>query len=279
MTRQRRQSPRPRPRTWSSAEQAASPDRGSCYSPRPVSAGVRPLNDQWRTYGPDTGRQMLEEALKEFREALIRQGVYDRDHQNLDRAYNGAKDFVDFLLDGPAVLRTHRPRNNWSQPDNPANRIGTMAITQTPDPSDLPVADRGRRLLAFVVDGPVVWAMSFVVGLIWAAIDPPGFEATIAHHERGFTILLFGIYVIPCWAIAGTSLGKWLLGLKLVGPRQQPPGVLRAFVRFLVMAALNPLFGLPWWPVLVRRDRREIHDLLAGTRLIQTVPSGPAFLR
>ena len=132
-----------------------------------------------------------------------------------------------------------------------------MAMAQTPDTSDLPVADRGRRLVAFVVDGPVVWAMSFVVGLIWAAADPSGYDVAMARHERGFAILLFGIYVVPCWAIAGTSLGKWLLGLKLVGPRQQPPGVLRAFVRFLVMAALSPLFGLPWWTVLVRRTARD----------------------
>lgn len=57
-------------------------------------------------------RQMLEAALKEFREALIQRGVYDRDHQNLDRVCNGAKDFVDFLLDGAAVLRKNRPRRN-----------------------------------------------------------------------------------------------------------------------------------------------------------------------
>ena len=54
-------------------------------------------------------RQMMEEALKEFRAALVRQGVYERDHQNLDRACNGAKDFVDFLLDGPGVLRKTGP--------------------------------------------------------------------------------------------------------------------------------------------------------------------------
>jgi hypothetical protein len=57
-------------------------------------------------------RQMLEEALRQFREAMIQRGVYDRDHQNLDRACNGAKDFVDFLLEGPGVLRKNRPRKN-----------------------------------------------------------------------------------------------------------------------------------------------------------------------
>jgi hypothetical protein len=58
------------------------------------------------------GRQMLEEALRQFREALVQRGVYDRDHQNLDRACNGARDFVDFLLEGPGVLRKQRPRKN-----------------------------------------------------------------------------------------------------------------------------------------------------------------------
>ncbi len=57
-------------------------------------------------------RQMLDEALRDFRKALVQQGVYPADHQNLDRAYSGAKDFVDFLLDGPTVLRKHRIRKN-----------------------------------------------------------------------------------------------------------------------------------------------------------------------
>jgi hypothetical protein len=53
---------------------------------------------------------MIEEPLEAFRAALISQGVYEGDHQNLDRARNGAKDFVDFLRDGPGVLRKNRSR-------------------------------------------------------------------------------------------------------------------------------------------------------------------------
>jgi hypothetical protein len=55
-------------------------------------------------------RKMFNEALKQFREALVQQGVYEPGHQNLNRAWNGAKDFVDFLLEGPAVLRKSRLR-------------------------------------------------------------------------------------------------------------------------------------------------------------------------
>ncbi len=55
-------------------------------------------------------RKVLETALKEFRLALIDRGVYKKDHQNLERACNGARDFVDFLLEGPWALEKGRRR-------------------------------------------------------------------------------------------------------------------------------------------------------------------------
>ncbi|MEW6543600.1 MAG: hypothetical protein AB1411_08305 [Nitrospirota bacterium] len=55
-------------------------------------------------------RQVLEGALKEFRQALVDRGVYRKDHQNLERAFNGARDFVDFLLEGPWALERGRRR-------------------------------------------------------------------------------------------------------------------------------------------------------------------------
>ena len=54
-------------------------------------------------------RTALENALEEFRQALIERKVYDS-ADNLARALNGARDFVDFLLDGPGVLKKWRQR-------------------------------------------------------------------------------------------------------------------------------------------------------------------------
>jgi len=54
-------------------------------------------------------RSALESALEDFRQALIERRVYD-DAGNLSRAWNGARDFVDFLIDGPGVLRKWRQR-------------------------------------------------------------------------------------------------------------------------------------------------------------------------
>jgi hypothetical protein len=47
----------------------------------------------------------LRQALQEFRAA-----VYEENHPNLDRACNGAKDFVAFLISRPTALRPRPPR-------------------------------------------------------------------------------------------------------------------------------------------------------------------------
>ncbi len=59
-------------------------------------------------------KKFLEEGLKEFRQALTDRGVYKKDHQNLERAFNGARDFVDYLLEGPWALEKgrRRPKSN-----------------------------------------------------------------------------------------------------------------------------------------------------------------------
>lgn len=54
-------------------------------------------------------RSFLDDALEDFRQALIERRVYDN-AENLARAWNGARDFVDFLLDGPVVLKKWRQR-------------------------------------------------------------------------------------------------------------------------------------------------------------------------
>ena len=54
-------------------------------------------------------RTALENALEDFRRALIERRVYDNT-ENLSRACNGARDFVDFLVDGPGILKKWRQR-------------------------------------------------------------------------------------------------------------------------------------------------------------------------
>jgi hypothetical protein len=64
----------------------------------------------WITPGEVPMKLLFEDALKDFRQALADRGVYAENHKDLERAYNGARDFVDFLLEGPYVLQKRRRR-------------------------------------------------------------------------------------------------------------------------------------------------------------------------
>ena len=55
-------------------------------------------------------KDMLEKALENFKKALVERDVYYKDHPNLKRAYNGASDFVKFLVNGPSALSPRPPR-------------------------------------------------------------------------------------------------------------------------------------------------------------------------
>lgn len=72
-----------------------------------------PSKDRFRLapVGEAPIKPLLETALRDFRQALIDRGVYKNGHRNLDRAVNGARDFVDFLFAGPWVLEKGRRRS------------------------------------------------------------------------------------------------------------------------------------------------------------------------
>jgi uncharacterized RDD family membrane protein YckC len=81
-------------------------------------------------------------------------------------------------------------------------------------------------------------------------------------------------YVVGGWARTGRTPGKALLRLSVVaaGPPVAGPGIglRRAFVRFLCYGLSGGLLCIGYLLVLFRKDRRALHDLLAGTRVVRT---------
>jgi uncharacterized RDD family membrane protein YckC len=130
-------------------------------------------------------------------------------------------------------------------------------------------APHGRRLLAHIVDLAVFGALIFlpVLGITMAA--PTAFISPEGGASQILELVAALLYSVTFWRLTGTSPGKRLLGLRLVGPDGGHPNVTRSVVRWTVMAILGIPFGLTWWPVLLRKDRRAMHDCLAGTRVVR----------
>jgi uncharacterized RDD family membrane protein YckC len=97
------------------------------------------------------------------------------------------------------------------------------------------------------------------------------------------SVLLLGVLfcaAIQTWmlAVRGQTVGKRLLGIRIVRVQDDAnPGLvhavlLRSFVPMLIRAV--PVFGLGFWLVdvacIFRADRRCLHDLIAGTKVVQS---------
>ena len=134
-------------------------------------------------------------------------------------------------------------------------------------------APHGRRIVAFLIEGPVIAVLGLVLAVLVANLAPQAYDILFEKGRgRGAALVLTALYWIPAWGVAGTSVGKWFCGLRIIDARGRPPGIGRAILRWLVMWLLSPLFGLPWWPVLFRKDRRGLHDLASGTRVVEREP-------
>lgn len=84
-------------------------------------------------------------------------------------------------------------------------------------------------------------------------------------------------HVIPT-AVWGQTPGKWMVGIRVLGPNGQPPGWVRSTIRGLVGALADLLFNTvgigiidPLW-LLWDSRRQTLHDKAAGTVVVTARP-------
>ena len=167
-------------------------------------------------------------------------------------------------------------------PDASAPKVRSHA--QIDESSSAPVAEVRwggffRRAWAFVVDLIVILALASVMVLLIRIAYKVGLSA----HGRSvagenlkplFVFLIWGgiglatFYFVLFHGMEGKTVGKWLLGLKVVGSEQGAISYRRAFLRWLGTVVFAPLaLGFLW--VLWSREKRAWHDYLARTWVIR----------
>jgi uncharacterized RDD family membrane protein YckC len=161
-----------------------------------------------------------------------------------------------------------------------------------------------RRACALIIDLIIVLALA----LIMESLINIGYKVGLSAHGRSvtwleavsrlFTVVVFGmiglatIYFVLFHSMDGKTIGKWLLGLKVVGKEQGTITFRRALLRWVATVAFTPLalgsarslaagdglgvatFGfaplaLSFLWVLWSREKRAWHDYLAGTWVIR----------
>jgi uncharacterized RDD family membrane protein YckC len=139
------------------------------------------------------------------------------------------------------------------------------------------------RAVGAVLDAIIVFAtftlgfaavnlLSTVVLGISLDQERTGIVATVA-----FAVWWFS-YSFVCLAVSGRTVGKGLIGIRVVAADGQSVAVRRAFVRTLTFPLSVLFLGLGFVPLVVRRDHRALHDLLATTCVVSDWGDRPAQL-
>jgi uncharacterized RDD family membrane protein YckC len=134
--------------------------------------------------------------------------------------------------------------------------------------ADLPTielrrASTARRALAWSVDGLPFAALAGAMAA-WLGADP----GLLAPALTALALAGF-VYQLLCTWLLGATLGKRVAGLRVVGPDGARPGLARsawraaAAVLGVVVVGIGPLVAL------FTRTGRGLHDLLAGTAVVE----------
>jgi uncharacterized RDD family membrane protein YckC len=109
------------------------------------------------------------------------------------------------------------------------------------------------------------------------ALDPDLLVANLSlptwrSHAAGVMGVWIGLwwaYFALGWGLAGATPGKWMAGVAIVDHRERRPiGISRALLRLVAYCVSSVTCGAGHLLILLRRDRRALHDILAGTRVV-----------
>ncbi|HEY8044357.1 MAG TPA: RDD family protein, partial [Streptosporangiaceae bacterium] len=87
------------------------------------------------------------------------------------------------------------------------------------------------------------------------------------------------VYFAYSWGASGKTLGMALLGVRVVAADGTEAGPRRAVIRTLAFPLSFLLLGLGFTGILFQRDRRALHDMIAGTAVVYYWPARAARLR
>ena len=140
------------------------------------------------------------------------------------------------------------------------------------------------RFVAYVVD------LGVSIGVFMLALAAISFAASIItgnsiswnRNDLPVAILFVVwefVYFAYSWGASGKTLGMALLGVKVVAADGTMAGPRRAVIRTLAFPLSFLLLGLGFTGILFQRDRRALHDMIAGTAVVYYWEARAARLR
>ena len=161
--------------------------------------------------------------------------------------------------------------------------MGNEKVTENSPPTLLgEYAGFVTRLIAWIIDNIIIAAVVAIIvaavtfilqafpKAVWLGLDDAVFAiAVVVGATMSITVPL--VYYIVLWMLAGQTIGKWLMGVRIIrtnGERLRFRDCVLRLIGYLVSAIL--LLGYLW--ILVDNRRQGFHDKIAHTFVVYSWP-------
>jgi uncharacterized RDD family membrane protein YckC len=140
------------------------------------------------------------------------------------------------------------------------------------------------RFIAFVFDCAISIGV-FELALVAASFAASVLAGTSIHWNRGNIWVVLGFfayefcYYAYFWTASGKTPGMMLLGVQVIGEEGGHAGTRRGLIRTLAFPLSFIPAGLGFAGILLGRDRRALHDVIAGTAVVYCWDAREARLR
>jgi uncharacterized RDD family membrane protein YckC len=159
-----------------------------------------------------------------------------------------------------------------------------------------------RRMASFLYEGVLLFGVVVIAAYLFGALAQQRHALYLRHGLQGFLFIVLGIYFVWFWTHGGQTVAMKTWRVRLVAADGKPLSQPRALLRYLLCWAwFLPGLALAWlaelrggaafgalalnvllWMLASRLapQRQFLHDLLAGTRLVDAPPlAGSAAMR
>ena len=155
--------------------------------------------------------------------------------------------------------------NATAEPREHAGNRATKTIT---------VIGFKRRLAAVLLDALLLGVLSmfvaFVIGLAGVFVDmyTPNRTLPLSNLIVICTLVFSVAYYVVAWSRTGQTVGKTVLGIKIVGADGKPLSGGKALLRYFGYLVSSIVFALGFIWVLFDRKRQGWHETIAGTYVV-----------
>jgi uncharacterized RDD family membrane protein YckC len=121
------------------------------------------------------------------------------------------------------------------------------------------VAGWSRRFSALLID----WLACSLIAIAFFYHPTTGHALNVLSQPRLWTPAVFGVEDFLLTALTGVTIGKRLLGLRVIRLDGRPVGLARAFIRTLLLMLVVPA-------MMMDRDLRGLQDKAAKTIVVRS---------